>query len=782
MFFGKITQFLDRPPVFGPFSEQLDAGTSGEVLLEGPLLESGWLDTALLTQNDQHQSRSALYVSDFGALLLEPTGVGATEKIQSITGLSLANYVRNRLVTEGARDCLRLIKPGVYQPRFSITKSSINVYRDGERLDIDIAAIIDMVEQFRVEANLQARFGQPEIPLPVGRELDLLSYVPLGEDLPINYGLGLAGLPATASTERHAKKNQLQAYLLPFEQIIADGLAQLGNLPAVFSPDAGAQPSYFSQDVYQIPAARYILNGAGSSPAEWESYQQDPENAYRETRQQAGETAAVQLERRHQMLDHLLARQGENMLAYSLQKLRRATEGYEGNAAEDARVAAMVELRDEKAAFLGALPRLQAIRGLGMNASMDARARVLTTSLPDDPESPQRWQLNSRFGVLLIQQNGNAPNAAAAMMAGRQALPYAGNRNFYHILPSGSRFILTLRSATNPSDGEQLAQSSRTYPNQAAAEEIAQLCINAMLGAWNNDNRSGTTHKLRYMLGFQEIERRSLSADFGDFLYIRSAGGGLLRYDILDDRGRSVFYSPNPFATEEEIFEDVHELIGIVKNPRSWRANPEGNNFRFMVVDEDEETRLIRPATSPSEEETLAVGPTLSQYLALAFSREGLHIVEHILLRPQSESAARFLSLYDEDIEPIADPYSSRVTVVLPSGYMRDFGLSDAEPEPDIAPAHFRDPEWRRYAEQTIRNTLPAHVFPHIVWLDRDISNAPDLDLPSLNGFEDAWRNFLETKMRFQADPADVLAANERMRRMLSRIHLPAMVEALLGL
>lgn len=777
--FWRISQFLDRPPVFGPFSEQLDKGISGEVLLEGPLLESGWLDTNLLIQNDQHQSRSALYVSDFGALLLEPVG-DDLDKIESITGLSLSNYLRNRLVTTGARDCLRLINPGVYQPRFSITKSNINVYRDGERLDVDIATIIDLVEQYRLEANLLVQFGQPDIPLPRGQQLDLLSYVPLGEDMPLTYGLSSAGLPATASTERHAKKNQLQAYLFPIEQMIADSLAQLGNLPAVFSPEGGDQASYFSQDIYQVPAARYILSGANSDPVSWLAYQQHLENTYRQTRQLAGETPAVQLERRHQMLDHLLARQGENMLSYSLQKLRRATEGMDNAAAAEARKAARVELRNEKAAFLAALPRLQSIRGLGMNLGLEQRAKVLATSLPDEPESPQRWQLYSRFGALLIQQATNAPNAMAAMLAGEQAIPCAGNRNFYHIVSAGSRFRLTLRNSTSPTGGELLAQTSRTYPNQAAAEEIAQLCINAMLGAWNNDNRSGTTQKLRYLLGFQEIERRSLSTDYRDYLSIRSAGGGFLRYDILDERGRAVFFSPNQFATEEEIFEDVHELIHIAKNPRSWRAVPEGNNFRFRLIDEDENTRLIRPATGPDEEATLAIGSQLSQFLNLTFSREGLHLVEHLLLRPQDSAAEAMLSLYDLETKPVMDPYSSRVTVVLPSGHTRDFGIPESEPVEDLAFAQGRDQEWRRYAEQAIRNTLPAHVFPHIVWLDRDSSNVPDLDAPSLNGFEDAWRSFLENTMRFEADPNDVISARERMRMMLTRIHLPAMVEALL--
>jgi hypothetical protein len=104
---------------------------------------------------------------------------------------------------------------------------------------------------------------------------------------------------------------------------------------------------------------------------------------------------------------------------------------------------------------------------------------------------------------------------------------------------------------------------------------------------------------------------------------------------------------------------------------------------------------------------------------------EGLHVAEHILLRPrcdeacecewygvdcENETGCKFeWSEPDEDpcadepaacFEPGADPYSFIATVALPAW-----------------PARFRKPENRRLLEQILYREAPAHVLLRILWL-----------------------------------------------------------------
>ncbi|MFN7677192.1 MAG: hypothetical protein ACK5QW_01175, partial [Cyanobacteriota bacterium] len=69
-----------------------------------------------------------------------------------------------------------------------------------------------------------------------GRRLALASHRSLARLLPAVYGVGPAGLPADASPERRAQALQLRAYLLLFDQLLANSQAQLAHAARLLSP------------------------------------------------------------------------------------------------------------------------------------------------------------------------------------------------------------------------------------------------------------------------------------------------------------------------------------------------------------------------------------------------------------------------------------------------------------------------------------------------------------------------------------------------------------------
>ncbi|MBL7774650.1 MAG: hypothetical protein JNK89_01535, partial [Saprospiraceae bacterium] len=108
---------------------------------------------------------------------------------------------------------------------------------------------------------------------------DLSDYWSIQHDFPNVYGIGPDGLPDSATLQRKAQALQLKGYLLFFDQLLADYLAQLAQLRVLFSlrPEsersAAERRSYFSQIPASTPNIEKLirfydrLSGGGVSTA-----------------------------------------------------------------------------------------------------------------------------------------------------------------------------------------------------------------------------------------------------------------------------------------------------------------------------------------------------------------------------------------------------------------------------------------------------------------------------------------------------------------------------------
>jgi len=88
-----------------------------------------------------------------------------------------------------------------------------------------------------------------------------------------------------------------------------------------------------------------------------------------------------------------------------------------------------------------------------------------------------------------------------------------------------------------------------------------------------------------------------------------------------------------------------------------------------------------------------------------------LHLVEHILLRP--------LNRKNHASKVPNDFYAFRISVIFPSWTAR-----------------FNDPEFRKFAQETVRLNCPAHVLPDFHWLGLD----------QMRTFEGLYRKWLDAK------------------------------------
>lgn len=88
-----------------------------------------------------------------------------------------------------------------------------------------------------------------DLPVPLGIYRDLANYYSFQNHFPAIYGLSDVGLSSTADEKRKALAYQLKAYLLFFDQVMANYFAQLSHVRELFSVNPDLKQTYFYQVV-----------------------------------------------------------------------------------------------------------------------------------------------------------------------------------------------------------------------------------------------------------------------------------------------------------------------------------------------------------------------------------------------------------------------------------------------------------------------------------------------------------------------------------------------------
>jgi hypothetical protein len=244
--------------------------------------------------------------------------------------------------------------------------SSIELLHRG--LPLQLPAARAAIKPEAASPALAAASG-PASPVPKGRRRQLTSQASLAHQLPAVYGVGPAGLPAGATAERRAQARQLRAYLLFFDQLLANGQAQLALAPKLLSPVAPDDPHPL--DSYGVLLADDPeLDLAGLRRVDGVGPETRLRQALRHATPAAGDGA-----NRLALLAHLLRRVGERLGIYQ-QLPGPAQAGANAQLADKALVA-------DRSAFLRRIVPLSGGRGSGPNQLQpDAAAASPSRSTP----------------------------------------------------------------------------------------------------------------------------------------------------------------------------------------------------------------------------------------------------------------------------------------------------------------------------------------------------------------------------------------------------------------
>jgi len=290
------------------------------------------------------------------------------------------------------------------------------------------------------------------------------------------------------------------------------------------------------------------------------------------------------------------------------------------------------------------------------------------------------------------------------------------NRFLDHLIARfGERFndFVNIMSSAFGTAPEELAVFKCAFLNDyPAISSERSLAYNYSLkedGAlWNSDNISGLERRLARLLGIRNLTRRNL----GDIAYdvyaeIDGTPDDEYRFRIRKrDTGKIILSSSTHYATPELARTEMRRAIhaGLLESGYQHRTTRDGKYY-FNVIDHSGEV-LGRRIEYFTDEALLAraIAETM-EYLRVNYSDEGMYLIENILLRPE-DSNDPFLPICAASNSSVCaenDPYSYRIHIILPA-----YG------------SRFQSMDFRRFAEEVIREETPAHILPKICWISKE--------------------------------------------------------------
>jgi hypothetical protein len=406
-----------------------------------------------------------------------------------------------------------------------------------------------------------------------------------------------------------------------------------------------------------------------------------------------------------------------------------------------------------------------------MMANAAARVQHLRQLLTVDAEARSLWWQglgeDSVPGIEALYRGQQSPEQVAATTFAP----------FDHYIDSKNQALDHLLAL----HGETYAQNSlRQFYGHLSSDEIDVLLLqnkvaylrdivalnrdragafNYARSAWNaDDNCSGLQHKVCLLLGFPPARIRPLTEA------LRRQKRRLTEARAPRRSEREPRGTPEPVTADhvrrsvpagsrtrvlgnaqiERHLGRIHWMRGTELPGAFFRVGAHADRYHLLLLegrvrlllgpDEDDHWWNVGDAFA-TEEEALSAADSVRYFLRrLNELSEGLHIVEHVLLRPFGDGGGH------QQLRLSPDFYSFRLTVVLPAWTVRT-----------------QQQGFRAFAEEAIGINCPAHIVPRVVWLD----------YAAMAMFEYLYEAWLEAKLGWFAEHdtagESYAAASERL-------------------
>jgi len=646
--FLAIEEYLNPPIRFYLLNEMIDTYSLDEIF-EGPKLTHGFINTDEL---EKTVLREVIHASDIISTIMSISGV-----------LSVRNFRMTNNDTVPAQTgrewCMSITKGR--KPILSETKSKIVFYKNKFPYLSSVKETRDIIRWLKsLQARNKLNGCQDDLPVTPGKYFPLNNYRSIQTLFPVTYGIGEGGLSDNASDERKAQARQLQAYLLFYDQLLADFFMQLHDAKDLFSIKKLTQ-TYSAQYINDIQGMDALYKKSGTDdllqalmieknsdnnqlpPSEW---------------QELYESNETYVDRRNRFLDHLMARFAEsfNDYAFLMYSLDYDTQ-------QETKIDS-TDLINNKVDFLKNYPSISYGRGLAFNYH------------------PEKFDASKNDFVL----------------------------------------------------------------------DKAEL--------WDTDNVSGLEKKLCMLGAFQSPAVQSYYRRFLYCLGNITTIAGIIdpaKLRFVFTAGSNTLTSVNEYAGLHEINAVLPAFLSLAMAETAYCTKREGNGiaipftWNIYITDADCKALAKSNAFNSLEEAKKGIKDFVAEFLNEC-DNEGLHLIEHILLRPRNEH----FDLAPVCLDPSCDfcgeqdPYSFKMSIVLP-----------------YWPAHFRNMAFRDYFENLARAETPAHIMVKVCWVDDE----------DLCAFEFAYKKWIYALATHRANPKNILqegklkVANNNLLTLLFKLH-----------
>lgn len=686
--YSKLQNLLSPKVQFYSESELSKKDKRVEEIYEGPLLKRGLIPDSelkpMITEVDLLEVIKSIS-SAHGVLLVQKISVNEQEKEGFGKPFQLPENTFPYLELENFTD-------------------DIHLYTGEYKLICTQKDFINKVDKFE-RVNKYQREHLIHTPasgvLKIGKWRNPGSYHSIQKNFPIVYGLGEMGVSSFESDRRKAQVKQLKAYLVFFEQILANYLAQLSSLGNLYSTKLHEDDkSFYFDTLYNVPGIKDIFL-PGSTPYQWEEFTKDPNNAYIKCLREKQETVSIYRLRKHLMFEHLLGRfnkkfstypvllyidlYGEKesskaglLLEWKADILRTFPEteynriqgdnylnGSKERSGFEKKIYKLLYIRNE------GKKKLSAIFDSGSIACITDKGRPSQTKEQIKRTELEGEEMNIVSGSEDVLRGEKIEKLFEGGISQKDAYLFTG-QNFsvlkhgislenYRVIPSpdiAGQFVIVYKEPTH----ENWKPISR-HPD----EESAQVAVKKLTQYLKELSLSSE--------GFHIVEhlllRPLLNSDSFGFKFYRK------KDDLLVEN-----FDWCSFLTREKVIDD---LVNTLTKPYQHSKHEVSEKFRFK----------IHGAASP----LILSASEKDQHL------DQLHSLDSELQcfnTNQSQFYPRFKMAVKRADGKIIDEefFNLRVTVVLPTW-----------------PARFQEPEFRSYVENLFRLAAPAYLHFDFMWL-----------------------------------------------------------------
>ncbi len=284
--------------------------------------------------------------------------------------------------------------------------------------------------------------------------------------------------------------------------------------------------------------------------------------------------------------------------------------------------------------------------------------------------------------------------------------------------------------------------------------------------SWNQPGKgTGLQRRVCHLLGFRHPHSRSLLQPFSQQRRVLRAAGEDKSLGAVSGVGSTQALRPHlGRLTHEELradlaaiqplrgealseaflrcglYRDRYRLLGA-PHDHAGAAPPQGPQQLVLGPDEAGRWWPLGHFASP-EAAARAADSTRRFLMHLSLESEGLHVVEHVLLRPVGNSPE-----HAKLTELPGDFYALRLTAVFPAWTAR------------CAQTNFQ-----RFADETVQINCPAHVAARCLWLGHE----------AMQGFESSYAEWLDAKLKFCKVAESVLDESRADLRAADRLNRAA--------